>query len=158
MRKSIEILFLSLMLLASNSCIPTLNAIRHNQEMAAIKAILFAKEAFIDLNQPEAYSFLSEEMQRNVSLDKFIETIGQMHPVAFPRVVTATEYEPMPGQKSMFIWLYGENEKEKFYYRLTMAGTTETDYKVAGMFRVAELPPSQMRKPLPIRRSTAGLK
>ena len=158
MTRNIRNVLLGLILLGHCSCIPTLTAISHNQDMAAIKAILFAKEAFIDLNQPGAYDLLSEEMRRDVSLDKFINVIARMHPVAFPRVVVATDYEPMPGQKSMFIWLYGEYGEEKFYYRLTMLGTTETDYRVAGMFRVPELPPSQMRKPLPVKRSTAGLR
>lgn len=161
MKSHIRAGFLIVTLMGCNSCLPTLpsfSAINHNPDLAATSATLFAKEAFIDLNQPGAYEFLTEEMQRSVSLEKFISVIAEMHPVAFPREVVATEYEPMLGQKSMFIWLYGENGSEKFYYRLTMAGTTEANYKVAGMFRLPELSPSQSRKPLRIRRTTAALK
>ena len=152
--------FLIVVLMGSNSCIPNFPSFRgisHNQDDAATRAILFAKEAFIDLNQPGAYEFLSEDMRRNLPLNKFIALIAQMHPAAFPRDVIATDYEPMPGQKSMFIWLYGENGSEKFHYRLKMAGTTETDYMVAGMLRVPELSSSQSRKPLRIRRTTEAL-
>ena len=128
--------------------------------MAAIRAIEFAKEAFIDLNQPEAYRYFTEELQRNVSFDKYIDTIARMHPVKFPRVVTATEYEPIPGKEVLVILLDGENEDEKFHYRLTMAGTTYANYKIAGMFRVAEQPASSAsgRRPLPVKRSTAELR
>lgn len=123
-----------------------------------MRALEFAKEAFIDLNQPEAYSFLTEEMQRSISFDKYIDTIARMHPDKFPRVVTAIEYEPLPGKDGMIILLYGENGDEKFHYRLTIKEKSYASYKVAGMFRVAEQPPSQSRTPLPTRRSTADLR
>lgn len=126
--------------------------------MAAVIAIEFAKEAFIDLNQPEAYGFFTEEMQKNVSFDKYIDTIARMHPNKFPRVLTATEYEPIPGKQAMLILLDGENADEKFHYRLTMTSTTYGGYKIAGMFRVAEQPPSASRRPLPVKRSTADLR
>lgn len=128
--------------------------------MAAIRAIEFAKEAFIDLNQPQAYRYFTEELQRNVSFDKYIDTIAQMHPVKFPRVVMATEYEPIPGKEALIILLDGENEDEKFHYRLTMVGTTYANYKIAGMFRVAEQPAASAsgRRPLPVKRSTAQLR
>jgi hypothetical protein len=154
MRKPVRALSTLIIVLACNSCSITISTPGIDPDMAALKAILFAKEAFIDLNQPIAYDFLSEEMQRKLSLNKFIALIAQMHPVAFPLVVTATDYELIPGQESLFIWLYGENGQEKFYHRLTMVGNAKTDYRIASFVRMAELPPSQMRKPLPVRRST----
>jgi hypothetical protein len=158
MRNYLWLISLAFIASQSSSCILFFNPISHNPDTAAISAIKFAKEAFIDLNQPEAYGFFTEEMQRNVSFDKYIDTIARMHPNKFPRVVTATEFEPIPGKEAILILLYGENADEKFYYRLTMAGTTYGDYKIAGMFRVAEQPPSTSRKPLPVKRSTADLR
>jgi hypothetical protein len=157
MRKSFEALLIITVLLGCNSCSVTLTT-NLDPDMAASRAVEFAKEAFIDLNQPIAYGFLSDEMQRKLSLNKFIDLIGQMHPAAFPLVETATDYETIPGQQSVYIWLYGENGKETFYHRLTMVGTNMTNYRVAGFVRMAELPPSQMRKPLRITRSTNDLR
>lgn len=96
-------------------------------------------------------------MQQKLSLDKFIEIVARMHPETFPRVVVASEYEPMPGQQSMFIWLDGKSEKEKFRYRLAMKGCANMGYKVAGLFRVSQSRPSQMRKSLQAKRSTEEL-
>lgn len=158
MTRSVRASFLSLIVLGGVSCIPTITAIYHDEDKAATRAIIFAKEAFIDLNQPEAYSYLSEEMRSNVPLDKFIDVIGQMHLRRFPRVVVATEYEPLPAQNAMVIWLVGENESERFDYRIVMARTSAGEYKVAGMWRVTEKAPSQSRKPLPVRRSTDDLR
>ena len=161
MRKYIRAAILSAVLLVSNSCVPILRiptSTKPNPDRAAISAIFFAKEAFIDLNQPGAYEFLSEELRRKFSLDQYINVIAQMHPKRFPKEVTATEYEPVPDKEAVYIWLYGENGDEKFYYRLRMEGTTATGYKVAEMLRVVRLPATQSRKPLPTSRSTAGLR
>ncbi|MGH9881917.1 MAG: hypothetical protein ACRD6N_10810 [Pyrinomonadaceae bacterium] len=157
MTRSIRASFFSLMVLGGASCVATITTIYHDQDKAATRAISFAKEAFIDLNQPEAYGFLSEEVRSNLSLDKFIDVIGQMHPRSFPRVVVATEYEPVPGQKAMMIWLVGENEGEKFDYQMAMSGTS-AGYQVTAVYRVAEKSPSQLRKPLAVRRSTDDLR
>ncbi len=158
MRRVLHASFLLAILLGSNSCLPSFTAINHNEDSAALSAIIFAKESFIDLNQPGAYQFLSEDMQKKLSLSRFIEVVAQMHPQTFPRVVVATEFEPMPGEQSMFIWLDGKNEKERFRYRLTMKGSVSTGYKIAALFRVGKTPPSQMRRSLETRRSTDDLR
>lgn len=139
------------------ACFVTLRSIHHDEYTAAAKAVTFAKEAFIDLNQPEAYSYLSKDLQNKLTLDKFIDVIAQMHPQKFPQVVVATEFEPMPGQTAMVIWLVGENGSEKFDYRMEMVGTS-AGYDVAGLYRVAEKRPSQLRKPLSTKISTDDLR
>lgn len=81
-----------------------------------------------------------------------------MHPDNFPRVVTATDYAPVPGQKSMVIWLTGENAQETFYYELIMAGTVQTNYKVASVYRVDKMPHAQGAMSLSKRLSTFDLR
>ena len=162
MRKYIWASIVSAVLLGCNSCIPILIPIptsaKHDPDLAATIAVLFVKEAFIDLNQPGAYNFLSEDMQRSASLEQYINMVARLHPNGFPNEVTAAEYESASGKDAMFIWLYGKRGEENFYYRLKMEGTTETGYKVAEMLRVVRLPSSQSRKPLLARRSTVGLR
>jgi hypothetical protein len=126
--------------------------------MAALGAVSFAKESFIDLNQPVAYGLLSEGMQRRLSEDQFINLVAEMHPKAFPRVVTATEYEPVPGQDAVNIFLYGENGDKKFHYRLTMRASAYGGYNVASLFRIAAPTPSPSRKPLSVKRSTTDMR
>ncbi|HEY9403337.1 MAG TPA: hypothetical protein VIQ24_11780 [Pyrinomonadaceae bacterium] len=162
MRKYIWASILGAVLLGCNSCISvrfTMPAsAKHDPDLAATAAILFAKEAFIDLNQPEAYDFLSDGMRRHASLEQYINMIARMHPDGFPDEVTAAEYEAAPGEDAMFIWLFRKGREESFYYRLRMEVTAEMRYKVAEVERVDKLPASQSRKPLPARRSTAGLR
>lgn len=139
------------------ACFVTLRSFHHDEHAAAAKAVKFAKEAFIDLNQPEAYGYLSKDLRNKLSFDKFINVIAQMHPQKFPQVVVATEYEPMPGQTAVVIWLVGENGSEKFDYRMEMVGTN-AGYDVAGLYRMTEKPPSQLRKPLSTKVSTDDLR
>lgn len=159
MRKYILTIFLCAATLGCDALMPGRDSSRSpDLDMAALSAVSFAKESFVDLNQPVAYGFLTEGMQRKLNEDQFINLVAEMHPKAFPRVVTAMEYEPVPGRDAMNIFLYGENGEKKFYYRLTMSGAPSGGYNVAGLFRIAAPAPSTSRQPLPVKRSTAELR
>jgi hypothetical protein len=86
--------------------------------------------ALIDKNFEKAYELLAAGGKRHISLEKFKETITRLHPRGFPTKVTAMEFQPMPGEKAIWIYLVGQNPEEQFYYRLTMDGTASGDYKV----------------------------
>jgi hypothetical protein len=162
MRKRIWAAVLGVAILSCMSCIaipvPISTPAAYDPDLAATHAVIFAKEAFIDLNQPGAYDFLSEEMRRSASLERFINMVARMHPKGFPLEVTAAEFESAPKNDAMFIWLYGKNAEENFYYRLRMERINETEYKVAEMLRMVKPPTSQSRKMLLAPRSTIGLR
>jgi hypothetical protein len=63
-------------------------------------------------------------------LEKFKETMTRLHPRGFPTSVTAKEYQPMPGENALWIYLSGQNPEDQFNYRLTMEATASGDYKV----------------------------
>lgn len=126
-----------------------INVYNHEPDMAAKQADSFAYIAFIKHEFENAYSKLSDGMKAHVSFGQFKEVITKMHPSKYPVKVRSIEFEPVPGQKAMNIFLFGEAGEEKFYYRFLMEGVKETDYKVSGVWRGnGPYPPSKMRKPL----------
>jgi hypothetical protein len=122
--------------------------------MAAIEAVRFARAAFIERNYDRAHGMLPPETDLQFTSNKLKEMVEGMHPTGYPSVVTATDYEPILGQRAMIIYLYGENDEEKFYYRLTMSGTQENGYRVYQLYRSKEPYQSNMKRPLPVRRAT----
>lgn len=138
--------------------VPNFKLSNHDPDQAAVGAIVFAREAFIDLDQPKAYALLSDEARQHVSLDQYINVIARMHPKGFPKEVTATGYQPIPNADAVFVWMQGEGDGEQFYYRLTMKGKAPAGYKVAEMFRTERMPPPQAVLALETRRSTAALR
>jgi hypothetical protein len=131
------------------ACAPQVNVFRHEPSMAAKQADKFADIAFIKRELQTAYNMLSGGMKAHFSFEQFTELITKMHPSGYPLKVQSMEFEPMPGQKAMNIFLVGEHGEEKFYYRFTMEGVKETDYKVSGLWRgQGPYPPSKMRQPL----------
>jgi hypothetical protein len=105
-------------------------SVKHDETLAAKRAIEFARLAFVQKNIDKGYELLSDGGKRHLSHDKFKETVTRMHPRSFPTKVTATEFQPMPGEKAIWIYLAGQNADEQFQYRLTMEGTENGDYKV----------------------------
>lgn len=137
--------------------VPNFRFPSHDPDQAAVGAIVFAREAFVDLNQPEAYNHLSAEVRQRVSFEQYLNVIARMHPHSFPKEVVAIGHQPIPHADAVFIWMRGEGRSEQFYYRLTMRGKPPAGYSVGEMLRAEKMPPQQSVLPLPTRRSTADL-
>jgi len=110
-------------------------SINHDEVLAGRRAVEFAQVAFVKHDIENGYALLSDSTKRRVSLEKFKEVLSRLHPKAFPTSVTASEYEPMLGEKAIYIYLVGENSDEHFSYRLTMEGTATTGYRVLSLDR-----------------------
>ena len=124
-------------------------SINHDEVLAARRAVEFAQVAFVKHDIENGYALLSDSTKRYVSLEKFKEVLSRLHPKAFPISVTASEYEPMLGEKAIYIFLRGENSGEHFYYRLTMEGTAATGYRVLSLDRGSgPYPPSDRKQTL----------
>jgi hypothetical protein len=118
-------------------------SIKHDEVAAGKKAEEFAKVAFVKQDIENGYALLADATKRYVSLEQFKTVVSKLHPKAFPRAVTASEYQPMHGEKAIYIFLIGDNSGEHFYYRLTMEGTAATGYRVLRLDRsIAPYPPS----------------
>jgi len=105
--------------------------IQHDENLAAKRALEFARVIFREKNLDKGYALLSDNAKRHIPLDKFKQTITAMHPRGYPDRVTAVEYEPMAGEKAIYIFLSGRDADDiSFNYRVTMEGTAATDYRV----------------------------
>lgn len=105
-------------------------SIKHDQTLAAKRALEFARIALIDKNFDKAYEMLSDGGKRHVPSDKFKQSLASMHPRGYPSKLTAVEYEPMAGEKAIYIFLKGQNSEEQFGYRITLEGSADSDYRV----------------------------
>lgn len=107
----------------------------HDQKMAAKRAEEFAEVVFVHQNFEKGYTMLSDSGKRYVPLEKFKETVIKSHSKTYPTKITATDYEPMSGEKAIYIYVSGENAGEQFNYTLILDGTAATDYKVTRFSR-----------------------
>ena len=123
-------------------------SINHDEVLAGRRAVEFAQVAFVKHDIENGYALLSDGTKRYVSLEKFKEVLSRLHPKTFPTSVTASEYEPMFGEKAIYIYLVGENSGEHFYYRLTMEGTATNGYRVLSLDRgCGPYSPSNRKQP-----------
>ena len=110
-------------------------SIKHDETLAGKRAVQFAEIAFVKHDLRRGYALLSDNTKRHVPFEKFAELVTKLHPRGFPATVQATEYEPMPGENAIYIYLTGENSRGQFDYMLTMEGTASTDYRVLKLDR-----------------------
>ena len=101
---------------------------KQDENLAAQRAIEFARIVLVNKNFDQGYELLSDGGKRHISLAKFKETMVRLHPRGFPTSVTAKEYQPMPGENALWIYLNGQNPD--MHYRVTMEATASGDYKV----------------------------
>jgi len=120
-------LIASAMTVVLMSCSDT---VKHDEGLAGKRAIDFAQAVFVDRNFEKGYDLLSDGGKRHLSREKLKETVTRMHPRGFPAKVTAKEFQPMPGENAIWIYLAGQSSEDQFGYRLTMEGNGKGDYKV----------------------------
>jgi hypothetical protein len=92
----------------------------------------------VEQNYHAAYMMAREQDRATLSEEQFVAILKQTHPTGFPVSVVATEYQPVPGQPAIEIFLQGRNEKEAFYYRVPMVGTVDEGYFPKGLFRSSQ--------------------
>ena len=105
-------------------------SVKHDQNLAARRALEFGRVAFIEKNLDKGYDLLAAGGRRHVPREKFKQSIAAMHMRDYPTKLAAIEYEPMADEKAIYIFIRGQNGEEQFNYRFTMEGTAATDYKV----------------------------
>jgi hypothetical protein len=109
----------------------------HDPKTAAKRAEEFAQAVFVRQDFDRGYAMLSDSGKRYVPLEKFKETVIKSHPRSYPTRIAATDYEPMAGEKAIYIYVSGENAGEQFNYTLTLDGTASSGYQVTRFSRSA---------------------
>ena len=115
-----------------------IESVDHDPASARKRAEEFVEVVFVKRDIETGYALLAEGTRRYVSPDQFKAVVSKMHPRGFPKMVTALEYEPMPGEKAIYVFLTGDQSVEHFYYRLTMEGTASTGYSVLRLDRASQ--------------------
>jgi hypothetical protein len=105
-------------------------SVKHDELLAAKRALEFGRVVFIEKNLDKGYDLLADGGRRHVPRDKFKQSLAAMHTRDYPTKLSAVEYEPMADEKAIYIFIRGQNSEEQFNYRLTLEGTASTDYKV----------------------------
>jgi hypothetical protein len=123
------------MALALTGCV---DSIEHNEVQAAKKAEEFVEIAFVRNDSERAYGLLAAATKRYVPPEQFKRVLARLHPQGSPKAVRAIEYEPMKGEKAIYIYLAGEHSGEHFYYRITLEGTAAGEYRVLKFERSLE--------------------
>ena len=106
------------------------DSVKHDENLAGKRAIEFAQAILIEKKFAKGYELLDAGGKGYISREKLEETITRLHPRGFPARVTAKEYQPMPGENAIWIYLAGQNSEDQFQYRLTMKADGNGDYKV----------------------------
>ena len=123
------------------------NSVDHDAVLAGKRAVEFARAAFVLQDDAGAYALLADNAKAYVPLAKFKETLARLRPSGRPSKVTATEYEPMPGEKAIYIYIVvGQNPDQQSEYTVTMEGSASTDYRVSKITRGLSYIPSTTEK------------
>lgn len=120
----------ALLLALSALAMSCAEAVKHDENLAGKRAVEFVQAVLIEKNFAKGHELLDAGGKRYISREKLEETITRLHPRGFPTRVTAKEYQPMPGENAIWIYLTGQNSEDQFQYRATMKADDNGDYKV----------------------------
>lgn len=105
-------------------------AVEHDEVRAAKRALEFARVVFLEKDFDRGYDLLADAGKRHVPRGKFKESLSAIHSRSYPTKLIARQYEPMADEKAIYIFVTGQNNEEQFSYRVTMAGSAASDYRV----------------------------
>ena len=105
-------------------------SVKHDEVLAAKRALEFGRVVFVEKNLDKGYDLLADSGRRHVPRDKFKQSVAAMQARGYPTKLAATDYEPMAGEKAIYIFIRGQNSDEQFIYRLTMEGSAAAEYRV----------------------------
>lgn len=125
-----------------------ISVIGHDEQAAAKSAAKFADLAFVQSDYAGARALLLPQLEQATAGDKLAADLSKLHPKGHPSEVRAIEFEPLPGQRAMLIYLKGTQDDEEFFYRLLMVGDQGAGYKVGGLWRGSGPYPPSARKAL----------
>lgn len=149
-KASLAAMWVLALIVVCPSCAPNVRILKHDPNTAAREAEKFAGLAFVERDFQRTHAMLSPNMQKEYSPEKLETEIVKVHPSGYPTSIAAAEFEPIPGQAAINIFLTGEGDSQKSYYRIFMVGTVDSGYSVGGFWRGSgPYPPSKMRKALP---------
>jgi hypothetical protein len=120
----------------------------HDEKAAARAAEQFARILLVGRDLPKAYAMMSPEAHQTVPASTLSDSIVNMHPRSYPSQVSAKEFEPVPGQRAMNIYLHGHCQGEEFDYCFLMVGDKESGYQVSSIGRRDGPYPPSNRRPL----------
>ena len=126
---------LAILLLTATACFYRVS--NHSPVMAGTSATEFAQVALVERNYDKAFSMLHPDFQAYTTKEKFSQVLTVINTPTAPKLINATDYEPMQGEE-MNIYLRGETDTETFYYRIPMKGSQDKGYKPVGIFRNQE--------------------
>ena len=143
----LRFLFLFFWIALVIACVPSL--IKHNQHIAAKKGEEIANFALVERDFDEAVKYAASATDSNAAA-RLKSLVESMHPSRkYPTKVVAVSYQPIPGTKSMKIYLEGIGDDRSYHYMALMGGTESEGYKVAAIYRSEEpFPGSDLIKPL----------
>lgn len=120
----------TLWLIVILGCLSCADKFEHNPNLAAQKAEEFATLAWVKQDYNGAYALVADGLRRHVSLDQFKQTLTRNPSATQPARIVAREYEPMSGEKAIYIYLTGEDGGGPSNYRITMEGSAGAGYTV----------------------------
>lgn len=124
-------------------------ATRQSPIMAATSASEFAQAAFVEHDVDKAFNMLHPDFHAITTKEEFTRVLTAMNKPTSPGAIVATDYEPIPGEEGMNIYIRGESDRETFYYRIPMKGSVRQGYKPVGIFRnPGPYPTTSLRRPL----------
>ncbi len=151
LRRFITILLAGPMLfLAGCGVAPQARVMNHSPSAAAAVAQRYVDLLIVQQDANAAYELVDADARSRVSSATLQESVAKAPGHGQVTSVRAVEYQPVPGQPAMDIFLTGSAGGSSFYYAVRVSGTMDEGYLVNDLWIEPEpFPASELRETLP---------
>jgi len=130
-RRFLAILLAGGVLLAAGCGVaPRASVLNHSPSAAAAIAQRYVDLLLVRKDADAAYGLVDADARARVSVETLQEAVAKAPGYGQVTSVQAVEYQPVPGQPAMDIFLTGSAGGRTFYYAVRLSGTRDEGYLV----------------------------
>lgn len=131
MRRCITILLTGALLLTEGCALaPRARVLNHSPSAAAEVADRYVDLLVVQQDADAAYELVDADARRRISSAALVESVAKSPGYGEVTSVEAVEYQPVPGQPVVDIFLTGSAGDATYYYAVRLSGTVDEGYLV----------------------------
>jgi hypothetical protein len=120
----------AVLLLAGCAVAPQVRTLNHSPSSAASVAQRYVDLLVVQQNVDAAYALVDTDARARISSTELKDAVTKAPGYGLVTSIQATEYQPVPGQPAIDIFLTGSGGGATVYYVVRLSGTADKGYQV----------------------------
>lgn len=114
----------------------------HDENAAADTALSFAEVLLFREDPAAAQNMVDEQVRQQLTQNALAQVLAAYNQSGMPLKLSVEAYETLGGKRLINIYIRGDESERSHYYKTTLRGNKDSEYRIVGFLRADEKPPT----------------